>query len=58
MNMQERSNKTMKWKGEKPEVTIKSEIFKYDMIRRLVRPAESSYTTGMESNKICISERV
>jgi len=42
MNMQERSNKRMKWKGKKLEDAIRSKIFKYDMIRGLVRQEESS----------------
>jgi len=42
MNMQERSNKRMKWKGKKLEDAIRSKIFKYDMIRELVRQEESS----------------
>lgn len=51
MSIQERSNKRMKRNSRKLEDDIISQIFKYDMLRRLVRQAESS-DIEQESNHI------
>lgn len=57
MNMTGRCNKRTKWNSETLKDAIISQKLKHGVIKILVRQAVLRYTAGMESYKICTSER-